>query len=124
MYIKSLQTYKNRYFFVPDFKKQQNRFKFGRFACFLITFISDLQSKDDKKMNKDMFQLFEKLMDEESIYIDRSLNFSGICKIIGADQAALDAYIREELGYSGEEVLETYRKQYRQKLLQKYGVKI
>lgn len=58
-----------------------------------------------------VYSAFEKVMDEDCIYKDPALTFSGICLGIGADEARLDALLQSELGYSGEELLAVYREQ-------------
>ena len=61
-----------------------------------------------KKTEKD-YASFAKLMNEEKVYLDRTLTFEGICSRIGAEPEALESLIREELGYSGQESLDLYR---------------
>ncbi len=52
---------------------------------------------------------FEMAMDEERLY--RLIpDFQGICLRIGAEPAALDAKLYEELGYSGQELVDFYRR--------------
>ncbi|MBQ0144768.1 MAG: hypothetical protein KBS78_06305 [Bacteroidales bacterium] len=56
------------------------------------------------------YPAFEKAMDEECVYRNPDLTFSEICLAIGADEGQLDSLLKCELGYSGEELLEAYRK--------------
>lgn len=58
-----------------------------------------------------VYSAFEKAMDEECVYKDPAVTFSGICLAIGADERQLDLLLERELGYSGEELLDVYRKQ-------------
>lgn len=49
-------------------------------------------------------------MDDEEVWRDESLDFAGVCEMIGADQEALETLLSEELGYLGDELMEVYRK--------------
>ena len=66
---------------------------------------------DDKAMetNKDQFSAFERLMDEARIYRDLRLTYSDICKLAGADPAALEGILMQELGFRGQELVDRYR---------------
>lgn len=55
------------------------------------------------------YSLFGQLLDEDLIYIDPSVDFRSICKMIGAPEAELDSYIYEELGLDGDAVIARYR---------------
>ncbi len=56
------------------------------------------------------YAAFERAMDEEKIY--RVLaDFDGICVRIGADPALLDRMIYEELGWTGQSLVDLYRSQ-------------
>lgn len=54
---------------------------------------------------------FERLMIEEKSYLDGTLSFKTICLAIGADQGALDSLIQEELGFSGQSLIDYLRAQ-------------
>ena len=55
------------------------------------------------------YSAFEKAMDEQRLY--RQIpDFTGICLRIGADPAALDAVIYDELGYRGPDLVDFYRR--------------
>lgn len=56
------------------------------------------------------YAAFERLMDEEEIFRNRSLTFEDICAKAGADPAGLEKILLAELGYSGEELLAEYRR--------------
>ncbi|HAY18976.1 MAG TPA: hypothetical protein DCY24_07305 [Rikenellaceae bacterium] len=55
------------------------------------------------------YAAFEKAMDERRLYRQIS-DFVGICLRIGAEPAALDAVIYEELGYRGQDLVDFYRR--------------
>ena len=46
---------------------------------------------------------------EKEVWKDRSLDFEGICRSLGADPASLDREIFDELGFRGQQVLDLYR---------------
>ncbi len=53
------------------------------------------------------YAAFARAMNEERLY--ESLDFVGICIRIGADPVAMDALIQQELGYTGESLVDSYR---------------
>lgn len=61
----------------------------------------------DKTENE--YAAFERAMDEDRIY-RRVYDFWGICLRIGADPFSLDRMIRGELGFRGQELVDSYRR--------------
>ena len=61
----------------------------------------------DRTMND--YAAFEKAMDEKRLY-RRFSCFAEICSLIGAEPAALDAVIYDELGYTGQNLVDFYRR--------------
>ena len=55
------------------------------------------------------YSLFGRLLDKDLIYIDPSVDFRSICKMIGAPEAKLDSFIYKELGMDGDAVIARYR---------------
>ncbi len=55
------------------------------------------------------YAAFERAMNEEKLY--RDYDFLGICLRIGADPVALDESLVEELGYSGQDLVDLYLEQ-------------
>lgn len=55
------------------------------------------------------YAAFGRAMDERQVWKDRTLDFEGICRLIGADPAALDRKIFSELGFRGQGILDFYR---------------
>ncbi|MBP5218519.1 MAG: hypothetical protein J6Z47_06185 [Bacteroidales bacterium] len=55
------------------------------------------------------YAAFELAMNEEKLY--RDCDFLGICLRIGADPVALDEMLVEELGYSGQDLVDLYLEQ-------------
>ena len=56
------------------------------------------------------YAAFERLMDEAEIFRNEALTFDDICREAGADPAALEKVLRDELGYSGRELVDFYRR--------------
>jgi len=48
------------------------------------------------------------LVDKEEIYL-KTVDFDLVCKMINAPRKEMDDLLIEELGYSGEELLKTFR---------------
>lgn len=65
--------------------------------------------------------IFGKLIMDEHVYLDPSLNFREVCRMIGADPGEMDGYLREEVGLSGDELFLDLRKSYRKYLENKYA---
>jgi len=58
---------------------------------------------------KDAYVLFERLLDEEKVYLDSSLSFDKLCQLIGIDPDSLNKLLLDEHGLNGEEILNIYR---------------
>ena len=67
------------------------------------------------------YSLFRKLLDEDFLFVDPSVDFRRICKAMGAPRRRLDEYIYSELGMGGDEVIRTYRSWWERGLQSKYG---
>ena len=67
------------------------------------------------------YSLFEKLLDEDLIFIDHTMDFRRLCKAIGAPCRKLDSLIFDELGMGGDDVIKCYRDQWERGLNAKYG---
>ena len=68
------------------------------------------------------YTIFERLLDEDFIFIDPSVDFRSICLAIGAPVAGLDSFVFNELGMSGDSVIDSYRTIWRDSIVAKYGV--
>lgn len=53
---------------------------------------------------------FSRLLEEDKVYLDESLDFVSICGTLGVNAQEFDAFLMGELGYSGQQILEKYRK--------------
>ena len=68
------------------------------------------------------YSLFGKLLDEDFLFVDPSVDFRWICRALGAPRRKLDKYIYSELGMGGDEVISAYRSQWERRLQSKYGI--
>ena len=68
------------------------------------------------------YRIFEKLIDEEQVYKDGTAGFGRICRAIGADPERLDALIKEETGFSGQEIISSFRKDWVDGMNAKFGL--
>lgn len=71
---------------------------------------------------KDAFILFERLLNEDKLYLFPELDFSRICAAIGISTRELDAYVREELGIGGQNLMDIYRAAFPDEIKEKYGI--
>ena len=106
-------------------KMSQSGYQNGHFRLFFRFGLSSFASgKTAKEMENDAhFERFCSLVFEERLYLDPYVTFPLLCSWLGADEKALDARLRDELGYSGRAVLSTLRKMEPARLLRKYGGK-
>lgn len=56
-----------------------------------------------------LFKRFEKLMDEDEIYLDPDIDFDGICRMLHCSPSDLNEYLEDQFGMDGEAILERYR---------------
>lgn len=57
-----------------------------------------------------VYSEFYRLLEEEKIYRDETLDFNAICAMLEISPEEFDAYLFEELGFSGAEIIARYRK--------------
>lgn len=68
------------------------------------------------------YALFEKLVDEEKIYMDPRVSFPMLCAWMDAPERELDRRVRSELGLSGSGLLARLREGIPDRLKRKYGI--
>lgn len=73
---------------------------------------------------EEAFRLFEKLLNEEKLYLCPAIDFPRICSAIGVDARKLDAYVWEELGMGGQKLMDAYRSAFPEEIEEKYGIEI
>lgn len=71
---------------------------------------------------EDSYDLLEKLLDEEKIYMDPTVSFHRICSWMDTPERDLDRMIRKELGLGGDELLMRLRASMSERLKRKYGI--
>ena len=76
------------------------------------------------KMDTDRFELFATLLEKEKVYMDPGVTFRRMCKWIGVEPSEADAFLMEELGYHGDDILKAYRECSALYLESKYGIKL
>ncbi|MCI1640392.1 MAG: hypothetical protein LKI42_03845 [Bacteroidales bacterium] len=69
------------------------------------------------------YEVFERMLDVEKVYLIPYLDFNTICGWIGVCPAELDILLSDELGMSGEELLVFYRSHWKDCFFRKYKVK-
>ena len=114
---KTEKTLKKRKTFT-DFATKDNNIL--SFYCFTVRFAQ----KTHVNMEKEKFELFYRLLEEEKVYMVPGVTFVKICGWIGADAGEMDSYIESELGYSGDGILEAYREGHEKRLEDKYGIEL
>ena len=70
------------------------------------------------------YSFFEKLMNEERLYLNPGLTFEIICGWLGADAGEMDGLLLQELGLDGEALLKSLRKSFPERLERKYGIRV
>ena len=57
-----------------------------------------------------IYHRFESLMNKRQIYLEPWVTFPGLCRLLGVTVRRFDAFLFDELGFHGEEILEQYRR--------------
>ena len=70
----------------------------------------------------EQYRIFEKLLDEEQVYKDGTVDFRGLCRAMGADPDRLGALILSETGYGGDEIISSLRRDWTEGMSAKYGL--
>ena len=68
------------------------------------------------------YELLERLLDEEKIYLDRELTFSRLCAWLNVPVVVMDSLLMHELGVDGERLLELFRAGEAARLHELYGI--
>lgn len=69
------------------------------------------------------YEIFERMLDVEKIYLIPYLDFDTICGWIGVNPSELDILLSDELGMTGDELLDFYRSYWKDYFFRKYKVK-
>lgn len=62
-------------------------------------------------MIKEAYAEFGRLMVEEKIYLDLSLDYGELCHRLGVESYLLDELLLDELGMTGEELIAVFRRE-------------
>ena len=68
------------------------------------------------------YEIFSRMLLEDKIFMDSNISFNMLCSWIGADRKQLNAYIKKELGLSGECLMQTYRAMEMERIAGKYKI--
>lgn len=74
------------------------------------------------KTNTPAYETFCRLMTEENLYVDPTLTFATVCRWIGVSPSELDLELGEELGFSGEAMIQHLRARQATRLREQYGI--
>jgi len=64
------------------------------------------------------------LLEEEKLFLLDSLDFIRLCLLMDVDAVELNRYLMEELGFSGEQIMLSYKKDFKARLKERYGIVI
>lgn len=70
------------------------------------------------------YGVFEKLMNEEKVFLLPELTFEDVCGWLGVPTSELDSLIKEELGLGGEELMTSYRNDWAKNISKKYNIQV
>ena len=67
---------------------------------------------------------FVALMTDGKLYINPAVSFHVACLLLGADEKALGKLVESETGFTGDELIDSYRKSYCEFLLKNFGIRL
>ena len=82
-----------------------------------------MQNDNDMRTLEENYELLEKLVDEEMIYLAPEYDFGRVCRLLGAPRAEMDALLERELGLDGAALFASLRAALPGRLERKYGLK-
>ena len=68
------------------------------------------------------YAVFERLVDEEMIYLTPDYGFGRVCRMLGVARAEMDALLERELGLDGDALFASLRAALPERLERKYGL--
>ena len=83
----------------------------------------DQNNRNMTKTRQD-YDRFIALMTDGMLYINPAVSFHIACLLLGADEAALGPLVEEETGFSGDELIDSYRQSYHKFLLENFGIQL
>ena len=66
--------------------------------------------KSKRLLEDGTYARFERLLDDEKLYLDPCVTFSSLCRLSGAPRRDMDRLLVEELGVGGSDLLRIYRR--------------
>lgn len=69
------------------------------------------------------YAVFERLVDEEMIFLAPDYGFGRVCGLLGVPRAEMDALLERELGLGGDALFASLRAAFPERLERKYGLK-
>ena len=81
--------------------------------------------QNDKKMRtlEECYDVLEKLVNVERIFLDPDYPFERVCRLLGVPRAEMDALLWRELGLDGDSLFASLRAALPERLERKYGLK-
>ncbi len=75
-------------------------------------------------MEKEKFEKFAALLENEKAHMYPGVTFRKMCGWAGADEKEMDAFLKSEFGYGGDEILDAYRQGTVSRFRDKYGIEL
>ena len=69
------------------------------------------------------YDLLDRLVSDEKIYLDPSFPFERVCRLLGVRRRDMDALLQRELGLDGDTLFKSLRAALPERLERKYGLK-
>lgn len=76
-----------------------------------------------KRMEKDCAILYD-LLESEKLFLSESINFEKLCSLLKVDRVEMDRYLFDELGFTGEQIVMSYKMDFKGRLKERYGIVI
>ena len=115
----TLQKHKNSYLF-PFYPRTPIAYRLTLSDyCVIIA----VQNDHDMRTLEENYELLEKLVDEEMIYLAPEYDFGRVCRLLGAPRAEMDSLLECELGLDGDALFASLRASLPGRLERKYGLK-
>ena len=74
------------------------------------------------KTLSDNYSDLERLLNEEHVFLNTKIDFTTLCSWLGVGEQEMNAYVFQELGLSGDELLLRLRQSMPGRLGRKYGI--
>lgn len=78
----------------------------------------------DMKTLMKHYDRFIALMTDGMLYVNPTISFHIACLLLGADERALGRLVEDETGFTGDELIVSYRQSYYDFLLKNFGIRL